>query len=183
MSLTNFNFLDKQAALYKSSKEKMEENAKFIQKSIDDNTKEEKKAIEDAISALNKKLDLIMEHDEIKKAQNNIKCAGEQMTTSVDTAVKAFFNIKKKINEMEMPEEKKEEYSKKVYKKIIGKFLTEEEIKMFERMISMGPMMIVPGGTIGRNNMLLNQTNIQYTKSGDNKYKDEHKQVYIKCIT
>ena len=97
MSLTNFNFLDREAALYKASKEKMEENAKFIQKSIDDNTKREKQAVEDAIKALNNKLDQIMEHEEIKKAQNNIEEADKQMTTSVDTAVKAYFNIKKKI--------------------------------------------------------------------------------------
>ena len=156
MSLTNFNFLDREAALYKASKEKMEENAKFIQKSIDDNTKREKQAVEDAIKALNNKLDQIMEHEEIKKAQNNIEEADKQMTTSVDTAVKAYFNIKKKINEMDMENEKKREYCNKVYKKIIGKFLSEEEIALFERMISMGPMMITPGGTIGRNNMLLN---------------------------
>jgi hypothetical protein len=97
-----------------------------------------------------------MEHEEIKKAQNNIKTAGDQMSTSVDAAVKAYFNIKKKIMAMEMEDGKKREYCSKVYKKIIGKFLSKEEIEMFERMISMGPMMIVPGGTIGRNNMLLN---------------------------
>jgi uncharacterized protein (UPF0212 family) len=157
MSLTNFNFLDKEAALYKSAKEQMEENSDFIQTSIENNTKKEKEAVEDAITALNKKLDKIMEHDEIKKAQDNIKCAGEQMSTSVDVAVKAYFNIKKKIMGMDMPDEKKSEYNKKIYTKIIGKFLTEEEIKMFERMVSRGPMMIVPGGTIGRNNnMFLN---------------------------
>lgn len=156
MSLVNFNFLDNEAALYKASKEKMEDNAKFIQKSIDDNTKTEKQAVEDAIKALNNKLDQIMEHEEIKKAQDNITAASEQMTTSVDAAVKAYFNIKKKITAMEMEEDKKREYCSKVYKKIIGKFLSQEEIEMFERMISMGPMMIMPGGTIGRNNMLLN---------------------------
>jgi hypothetical protein len=56
MSLVNFNSLDKEAAIYKASKEKMEENAKFIQKSIDDNTKAEKQAVEDAIKALNNNL-------------------------------------------------------------------------------------------------------------------------------
>ena len=34
--------------------------------------------------------------------------------------------------------------------------LTKEEIEMFEKMVSMGPIMVVPGGTVGRNNMLLN---------------------------
>ena len=66
---------------------------------------------------------------------------------------------------MEMEEDKKREYCSKVYKKIIGKFLSQEEIEMFERMISMGPMMIMPGGTIGRNNMLLNQNHIIESES------------------
>ena len=60
-----------------------------------------------------------MEHEEIKKAQNNIEEADKQMTTSVDTAVKAYFNIKKKINEMDMESEKKREYCNKVKKNFV----------------------------------------------------------------
>ena len=73
-----------------------------------------------------------------------------------DLALKTFFKIRDIIRSKNFGEEQTRTMEKKAYDKIISKFLTQEEIDMFERMVSMGPIMIVPGGTIGRNNMLLN---------------------------
>ena len=77
----------------------MEENV--IHSKINRLAIKQEKQVLDVAKALNNKLDQIMEHEEIKNAQNNMKKAGDQMTR-VDTAVKAYFNIKKKIMEMEM---------------------------------------------------------------------------------
>lgn len=150
------DFLEREAQLYKTAKQQAEQSSLNIQTTIKNNTKAETEAVQKAIDALNKKVESILNDDVVKEEQKKIEKSQEQMDISINAGVKTFFKIRDIIRSKNLDEEQMQVMEKKAYDKIISKFLTQEEIDMFERMISMGPIMIVPGGSIGRNNMLLN---------------------------
>jgi len=156
MSLVNMDFLDREAQLYKKAKQELEQSSLNIQTTIKNNTKEESDAVQRAIDILNKKVEYILNEDTVKDEQKKIEKSQEQMDISINTGVKTFFKIRDIIRSKNLGDKQTQTMEKKAYDKIISKFLTQNEIDMFERMISMGPIMVMPGGTIGRNNMLLN---------------------------
>lgn len=145
--LVNLNFLDEQAKKYRSSKNFVENESKQIRKIVMDNTKKEMEEVQQAINNLNSKLEKIMKSDVVKQKEEAVLKHTKTMALSIEVAAKTFFKIKKIINEKpNLTESQKREYEKKVYEKIISKFLTNEEIEKFKRMINMGPIMIVGGG-------------------------------------
>ena len=59
------------------------------------------------------------------------------MHESIKKASEAFFKVKKYIQEKDgLTNEQKQQYTKKLYDKIIDKFKTQEEKKLFEQLIS-----------------------------------------------
>ena len=52
-TISNLNFLDREAALYKNSRNQLETSAKNIQTTIESNTKQEMDAVNNAIKNLN----------------------------------------------------------------------------------------------------------------------------------
>ncbi len=53
--IVNLNYLDREAALFKQSKETLNTNAKQIQTAIESNTVQEVREVEEAIKRLNQK--------------------------------------------------------------------------------------------------------------------------------
>lgn len=144
--LVNLNFLDEQAKKYRNSKNFVENEGKQIRKIVMDNTKKEMEEVQQAINNLNSKLEKIMKSDVVKQKKEAVLKHTKTMALSIDVATKTFFKIKKIINEKpNLTSEQKREYEKKVYEKMISKFLTTEEIEKFKSMINMGPIMIVGG--------------------------------------
>ena len=144
--LVNLNFLDEQAKNYRNSKNYVENESKQIKKIVMDNTKKEMEEVQQAINNLNSKLEKIMKSDVIKQKEESVLKHTKTMALSIEVATKTFFKIKKVINEKpNLTSEQKKQYEKKVYDKIISKFLTKEEIEQFQRMIRMGPVMIMGG--------------------------------------
>ena len=156
MSLVNLDFLEREAQTYRTAKEQFQQSAKNIDKTIIENTKEESENVQKAIDDLNKKIESIMSEDIVKEEHNKMKESKKQMNTSINVGVSTFFKVRDIIRKKGLSKEVQQQMEDKLYKKIVSKFLTKEEIIMFERMVSQGPIMIVPGGTIGRNNMILN---------------------------
>lgn len=156
MSLVNFDFLDREAQLYNNAKKEAQQSSLNIRTTIENNTKEETEAVKRAIDALNKKVECIMNNEAVKNEQKKIENSQKQMESSINIAAKTFFKVRDIIRQKNFSKEDIVKMERKVYEKIISKFLTPEEIEMFERMVSMGPIMIVPGGTVGRNNLMLN---------------------------
>ena len=52
--IVNLNYLDREATLFKQSKETLNNNAEEIQTAVDSNTKDEVREVEEAIQRLNK---------------------------------------------------------------------------------------------------------------------------------
>ena len=143
MSLTNLNFLDREAQLYKNSKTQLETSAKTIQQTIETNTKQEVDAVNSAIKNLNNKVEQILNTETIKMEKEKIECSEKQMESSIKTATETFFKVREVIRKKNLSKEDQQKYEKQLYQKIIEKFLTKEEIDEFERLIRMGPMILI----------------------------------------
>lgn len=143
----NMDFLDREANLYRTSKETLKSNTETIDKAIKDNTKQEVEAVQNAIKILNEKVDKIMETDYVKDKQKQIESSQKQMSESIKKASDAFFKVKTYILEKEgLTEEQKQQYIKKLYEKLMDKFMTKEEKMFFERLISGGGGLIIMNG-------------------------------------
>jgi hypothetical protein len=143
--LVSLDFLDREAMLYKQSKESLKTNSEIIDKVIKKNTEKEVEEVQCAIKKLNEKMDAIMKTDFVKEKQSDIESSQEQMSVSIKKAYEAYFKVRTYILEKEgLNDEQKQEYIKKLYHKIIDKFMTAEEKSMFERLLY--------GGVYIRNN-------------------------------
>jgi small-conductance mechanosensitive channel len=143
--LVNLDFLNKEAEIYKQNKSHLQSLSKNMQDTLVNNTKQEMDEVQQAINRLNQKIETLMNSDEIKGQKQAIESCHKRMSLSIDLAAKTFFKIRNLIYEKKnLDIEKKKEYEKKVYEKIISKFLTKEEIEEFERLINNNSIVIVP---------------------------------------
>ena len=100
-----------------------------------------------AIKKLNEKVEAIMQTDFVKEKQTAIEASQEQMSSSIKKAYEAYFKVRTYILEKEgLDDEQKQAYIKKLYHKIIDKFMTPEEKSMFERLVSGGGIYIMNNG-------------------------------------
>ena len=144
--LVSLDFLDREAALYKQSKETLKTNGEIIDKVIKKNTEKEVEEVQCAIKKLNEKVDAIMQTDFVKEKQTAIEASQEQMSASIKKAYEAYFKVRTYILEKEgLNDEQKQAYIKKLYHKIIDKFMTAEEKDMFERLVSGGGLFMNSG--------------------------------------
>jgi hypothetical protein len=152
--LVSLDFLDREAMLYKQSKETLKTNGEIINKVIKKNTETEVEEVNMAMKKLNEKVDAIMKTDFVKEKQCAIEESQEQMSSSIKKAYDAYFKVRDYIIEKEgLTDEQKQVYIKKLYHKIIDKFMTAEEKAMFEKLVSGGGLYIMNNGSM---NQLLN---------------------------
>ena len=151
--IVNLNYLDREAALFKRSKESLNTNAKQIQNAIESNTVEEVREVEEAIKRLNQKVESIMKTEYVTQRQQEIEDAQAQMMKSMKEAKETFFKVREVIRAKEnLSEDEKRQYEDKLFNKILDKFLTEEEKNLFTKIISAGPILMLGGS--GRNSSL-----------------------------
>jgi len=144
MSLVNFNELDQYANKYKSARTNLEENSKKIQLTIENQTKKETEEVQNAIDRLNSKVKDILETDEVKAIESEIKNSQQQIDNSLKYAFGLFMKIKKIIQHKIECVDKRKQYEEKLIDRIIERFLSPEEIDMFKHMIKYGNVMVVP---------------------------------------
>ena len=85
--IVNLNYLDREAQLYKQSKNELVEYSKQVQQAVEQNTKQEVEEVEAAIKRLNEKVEKIMETNYVKERQQKIESAQQQMMKSMRDAV------------------------------------------------------------------------------------------------
>ncbi len=152
--MVNLDFLDREAQLYRSARTEIKDTSNLVQKTIDEHTKTEVAEVENAIKKLNGKIEKIMKTDFMEKQKQTMDKAREQINKSMETARDTFFKVKKVIDEHPtLTPDKKTEMEKKLYNKIIDKFMTKEEKDLFNRMMA-GNGIIVLGGR-GSNRLML----------------------------
>jgi hypothetical protein len=145
--IMNMDFLDREANLYHSSKEILKSHTETIDKTIKDNTTKEVESVQNAIKVLNEKVEKIMETDFVKDKQKQIESSQKQMSESIKKASDAFFKVKTYILEKDgLTAEQRQQYIKKLYDKLMNKFMTKEEKMFFEKLVSGGGGLIVMNG-------------------------------------
>ena len=148
--MVNLDFLDREAQLYRTASNEIKDTSNLVQKTIDEHTKTEVADVENAIKKLNGKIEKIMQTDFIKTQKTTMEKAREQINKSMEIAKDTFFKVKKVIdNHPNLSPEKKTEMEKKLYNKIIDKFMTKEEKDLFNRMMS-GNGIVILGGESNR---------------------------------
>lgn len=144
--IVNLNYLDREAALFKESKNTMKTSSEEINNAIEDNTKAEVREVEEAIQRLNKKVEQIMKTEYVSERQKKIEQAQNQMMKSMKEASDTFFKLRKLIQAKEnLSYQEKKQYEDKLFNKILDKFLTEEEKNLFTKIISAGPLLMLGG--------------------------------------
>ena len=154
MSITRLDFLDREAALYKNARNKVEETSDFIQNQIDIGTKIEQEKVESAIKELNSKVQTIIDSKEVKEKEDLIKEQNEIIKKSIKVGFETYKKICKIIDEKpNLTLTQRNEYKKKLYDKLMDKFMTEKEKELFANLINMKGMPIVimggPNGQMG----------------------------------
>ena len=136
--IVNLNFLDREVSLFKNARSNMEQLESDINTILEQNTKVEKHELEKAIENYNGKVKHILETEEIKSKTNKLEHYSDIMNESIK---KAFETYKKALDiidkQTNLTLEKKAEYKKLLYRKIIERFLNEDEISMFDNLINM----------------------------------------------
>ena len=151
MSIARLDFLDREAALYKNARNTIEETSDFIQNQIDLGTTEEQEKVEKAIKELNSKVKTIIESKEVKDKEELIKEQNEIVKKSIKIGFETYKKISKIIEEKpNLTKEQRNEYKKKLYEKIMDKFMTEKEKELFTNLINMQGMPIVVMGGPGQ---------------------------------
>tara|TARA_Y100000590_G_C15746615_1_gene1022290 strand:+ start:5655 stop:6128 length:474 start_codon:yes stop_codon:yes gene_type:complete len=147
--IVNLNFLDREVSLFKNARSNIEQLETDINNILEQNTKEEKHQLEKAIENYNGKVKTILESNEVKCKTDKLDQYSDIMNESIkkafETYKKALTMIDKQPN---LTLEKKAEYKKILYRKIIERFLNEDEISMFDNLINMmgnGNIMILNG--------------------------------------
>ena len=142
--IVNLNYLEREAAIYKQSKNEIIEYSKQVQEAVEQNTKKEVEEVEAAIKRLNEKVEKVMETNYIKERQQKIEEAQQQMMKSIKEASNTFFQVRNVIRAKEnLTKEEKLQYEEKLFHKILDKFMTKEEKDLFTRIIMAGPMLMI----------------------------------------
>ena len=148
--IVNLNYLDREAAIYKQSKNDLVEYSKQVRDAVEQNTTKEVEEVEAAIKRLNEKVEKIMETNYVKERQQKIEEAQQQMMKSIKEASNTFFQVRNVIRSKEnLTKEEKIQYEEKLFHKILDKFMTKEEKDLFTRIIMAGPMLMIGGNHSG----------------------------------
>ena len=144
--IVNLNYLDREAAIYKQSKNDLIEYSKQVKDAVEQNTTQEVQEVEEAIKRLNEKVEKIMETKYVKERQEKIEAAQQQMMNSIKEASNTFFQVRGVIRSKDnLSPEEKFQYEEKLFHKILDKFMTKEEKELFTRIIMAGPMLMIGG--------------------------------------
>jgi len=135
MSLTNFSFLDKEVDLYTNARTELDQCSNNIQKTIEENCRTETEAVNNAIKTLNNKIETIISSNEVQQERQKIENNHQVMTSSLDKAKQVYFKVCEIIKSKNLGHEKTMQMERTAYNKIISKFLSPEEVQLFEQLV------------------------------------------------
>lgn len=146
MSIAHLNGLDKAGVAYKEAKLKLEKSEAYIHKKIENEAHQEKLNIEKAISEYNAKIKQILNSDDIRSREKEITKHNEVMKKSIKIAFETYTKVREIIYSKEnLSDNDKREYEKKLYEKIMDKFMSEEEKELFKQLMKHGNVIIMSG--------------------------------------
>jgi len=129
---THFNEIGK---AFKNARKNLESESQKAMNLIDSNTKNEKKVLESAYDAYNKKVDSIVESKEYKNIEEKATNFSKELNTNLMKAFKEFNKVKEQIMAKDWTDEKKNKKIKEVYEYVIKKLYDQDEIDRFNNMM------------------------------------------------
>ena len=130
------NFIQYGGEFKKVRKQYLEEEKKAMQM-VDKNIKREKKDLEIAFSAYNKKLNTIIESKEYQDIQQKAGNLSQEMSKTLYKARKEFTKISQQISERnDWNNEKKQKKIQELYNYVISKFYSKEEVNQFNKLMN-----------------------------------------------
>ena len=146
MSLSLFNKLDQVAQNYKQSKSNLESIDTYISNKIETETKNERDTLNKAIKDYNSKVQSVLQSDDIKSQEEKIKKDTDIIKNSMKVAFECYKNVREIIySKTDLSDSEKLEYEKKLYEKIMDKFMTQKEKDMFKHLMKNGNIIIMSG--------------------------------------
>ena len=132
---------------YKKSKNKYAKKEEEIIKIVDDNTKKEKKDLEDAMKKYNDKVKEITGSDKFKKLEKETIEHSEEMNKQMLIAKNAFMKVREDIMKKEdISDRKKNKKINELFHKILTKFYSQEEMDQFKNAVSQYVTVVMPKG-------------------------------------
>ena len=132
--LISRNF-DQQCQLFHQQRRQVKTSQDFIHHTIEANTKEEVKHVQQAVDRLNRKVDAIMKTPQIKVESEKVEVAHKQMQLTVKRAIVMFETGKTTIlARTDLTPQQKHTYLASLHDKLLKKLYTPEEIQRFQNM-------------------------------------------------
>lgn len=132
--LVSRNF-DQHCQMFRQNRQQVQESQEFIQNTVEQNTTHEMNDVKQAVDRLNRKVDAIMKTPQVQQETKKIEAASQQMEITAKKAIEAFELGKKTIlARTDLSPQQKSAYTEAMYKKILAKLYSPEEIAQFEQM-------------------------------------------------
>ena len=145
--LQQYANFDQLGGNYKNARNKYSKKEEELIKIVDENTKKEKKDIEEAMERYNKKIKEITGTDKFKKLEKETIEYSEEMNKQMLIAKNAFMKVRNDIMKREdISEKKKAKKINELFHKILTKFYSQEEMDQFKNAVSQYVTVVLPKG-------------------------------------
>ena len=132
--LINPNDLGLFCKKFKESNEKLRETGKIIEETVKKYTIKEVQAVEDAVQALNEKIEKVIEHPKMSEYKNKGETIQKEMYKSLEQVMNIFEKFRKKtIERKDLTSQEKMINIKMAFDKIQSELFTQEEIEIFKQ--------------------------------------------------
>jgi len=121
---------------FKKNKKEYQELEKKANSLIENSTQKEKKALEEAFNAYQKKIESVVTSKQYKTLENKAKNHSVAMNKTLIKAKNEFIKITDQINKKDWDESIKKKKINELYDYVISKFYSKEEIEGFKKMMS-----------------------------------------------
>ena len=140
----NFDLIGGQ---FKNAKEKLNKKEKELVKIVDDNTKKEKKDLEEAFKKYNDKVKQITGSEKFLELEKETIEHSKEMSKQLIIAKNAFMKVREDIMKRDdISDKKKNKKVNELFHKILTKFYTQEEMDEFKNAVSKYVTVVIPKG-------------------------------------
>lgn len=122
---------------FQNKRKIIKDKKNLLNKTIEENTKNEKIELNQAIQKLNNKVKSILEHPTVKKETQKLAEDEKDMFMSLSKCMNVFQQARESIlSNNSLNNKEKQKYLASLERKIMEKLYTEEEVNQFQNMIN-----------------------------------------------
>ena len=119
---------------YKNARNEYKKREKKAQEYLDNETKNEKKELDEALKKYNQKMSKVIKSEKFKKIENEAIEFSKEMNKNLVKAKNTFFKIRDDIYKKDWDAKKKQKKVEELYEYILNKLYSKEEINEFKKL-------------------------------------------------